>query len=107
MCVRGCPQVRTLLRRDISNITLFADSKVVDFYKPLGFEADPEGIKGEQRLYMYARAYFTASHGCLHWAVKPTCAQSCVSRVTKLVCVHVCVQACSGTHDPRQRQFCA
>jgi hypothetical protein len=34
------------LRRDISNITLFADSKVVDFYKQLGFEADPEGIKG-------------------------------------------------------------
>lgn len=38
--------MRTLLRRDISNITLFADSKVVDFYKQLGFEADPEGIKG-------------------------------------------------------------
>lgn len=38
--------VRTLLRKDISNITLFADSKVVDFYKQLGFEADPSGIKG-------------------------------------------------------------
>eukprot|EP00775_Hariotina_reticulata_P007735 gene7735-7934_t len=38
--------VRSLLRRDITNITLFADSKVVDFYKQLGFEADPEGIKG-------------------------------------------------------------
>ena len=38
--------VRTLLRKDITNITLFADAKVVDFYQQLGFEADPEGIKG-------------------------------------------------------------
>lgn len=38
--------VRSLLRKDISNITLFADAKVVSFYKQLGFEADPEGIKG-------------------------------------------------------------
>ena len=38
--------VRTLLRREITNITLFADAGVVDFYKGLGFEADPEGIKG-------------------------------------------------------------
>ncbi|GLC39884.1 hypothetical protein PLESTB_001312800 [Pleodorina starrii] len=38
--------VRSLLRKDISNITLFADSKVVDFYRHMGFEADPEGIKG-------------------------------------------------------------
>ncbi|XP_072996843.1 serotonin N-acetyltransferase 1, chloroplastic [Typha latifolia] len=38
--------IRTLLQRDIGNITLFADNKVVDFYKNLGFEADPEGIKG-------------------------------------------------------------
>ncbi|EFJ42992.1 hypothetical protein VOLCADRAFT_107031 [Volvox carteri f. nagariensis] len=38
--------VRSLLRKDISNITLFADSKVVDFYRQMGFEADPEGIKG-------------------------------------------------------------
>lgn len=44
--------VRSLLRRDISNITLFADAKVVDFYKPLGFEADPEGIKG---MFWYPR----------------------------------------------------
>ncbi|KAK7340080.1 hypothetical protein VNO77_20773 [Canavalia gladiata] len=38
--------IRALLQRDIGNITLFADSKVVDFYRNLGFEADPEGIKG-------------------------------------------------------------
>lgn len=38
--------VRSLLQRDISNITLFADSQVVPFYKKLGFDADPEGIKG-------------------------------------------------------------
>jgi len=39
--------VRTLLRKDISNITLFADAKVISFYRQLGFEADPEGIKGQ------------------------------------------------------------
>ncbi|XP_010499752.1 PREDICTED: acetyltransferase NSI isoform X2 [Camelina sativa] len=38
--------VRALLQRDIGNISLFADSQVVDFYQNLGFEADPEGIKG-------------------------------------------------------------
>lgn len=38
--------VRSLLRRDITNITLFADSKVVEFYRQLGFESDPDGIKG-------------------------------------------------------------
>ncbi|KAJ8448184.1 hypothetical protein Cgig2_031908 [Carnegiea gigantea] len=38
--------IRALLRRDIGNITLFADSKVVEFYQNLGFEPDPEGIKG-------------------------------------------------------------
>ncbi|KAG4922286.1 hypothetical protein JHK86_051099 [Glycine max] len=38
--------IRTLLQRDIGNITLFADSQVVEFYRNLGFEADPEGIKG-------------------------------------------------------------
>ncbi|KAJ7539064.1 hypothetical protein O6H91_11G075600 [Diphasiastrum complanatum] len=44
--------VRALLRRDIGNITLFADAQVVDFYKGLGFEADPEGIKG---MFWYPR----------------------------------------------------
>ncbi|EPS67510.1 hypothetical protein M569_07266, partial [Genlisea aurea] len=38
--------IRTLLQRGIGNISLFADSKVVEFYRNLGFEADPEGIKG-------------------------------------------------------------
>lgn len=38
--------VRTLLRKGITNITLFADEKVVSFYKQLGFQADPEGIRG-------------------------------------------------------------
>lgn len=38
--------IRSLLQRDIGNITLFADSKVVEFYQQLGFEPDPEGIKG-------------------------------------------------------------
>jgi predicted N-acetyltransferase YhbS len=42
--------VRALLRRDISNITLFADGKVAEFYRQLGFTADPEGIKGKSRL---------------------------------------------------------
>lgn len=38
--------IRALLQRDIGNISLFADGKVVDFYRNLGFEPDPEGIKG-------------------------------------------------------------
>ena len=38
--------VRTLLARDIGNITVFADNKVVPFYRSLGFVSDPEGIKG-------------------------------------------------------------
>lgn len=38
--------VRELLRRDIGNITLFADSQVIQFYDQMGFEADPDGIKG-------------------------------------------------------------
>ena len=60
--------VRTLLQRDITNISLFADANgrlwsfmptvhdealttlcalaVVDFYQQLGFEAEPEGIRG-------------------------------------------------------------
>ncbi|XP_022761376.1 acetyltransferase NSI isoform X2 [Durio zibethinus] len=38
--------IRHLLQRDIGNISLFADSQVVEFYRNLGFEPDPEGIKG-------------------------------------------------------------
>ena len=38
--------VRSLLRRDIANVTLFADPKVVDFYRGLGFEADVDSIAG-------------------------------------------------------------
>jgi GNAT superfamily N-acetyltransferase len=37
--------VKSLLRRGISNITLFADTRAVEFYRGLGFEADPEGIR--------------------------------------------------------------
>lgn len=38
--------IQKLRREDISNITLFADPQVVDFYRRLGFILDPEGIKG-------------------------------------------------------------
>ncbi|KAJ7961046.1 acetyltransferase NSI [Quillaja saponaria] len=44
--------IRALLQRDIGNISLFADSQVVEFYQNLGFEADPEGIKG---MFWYPR----------------------------------------------------
>lgn len=44
--------VRVLLQRDIGNIALFADSQVVEFYQNLGFEPDPEGIKG---MFWYPR----------------------------------------------------
>lgn len=38
--------IRQLRSDDISNITLFADPQVIDFYRRLGFILDPEGIKG-------------------------------------------------------------
>lgn len=38
--------IRKLRKNDISNITLFADAHVVEFYQRLGFSLDPEGIKG-------------------------------------------------------------
>ncbi|MDE5069028.1 MAG: GNAT family N-acetyltransferase, partial [Trichodesmium sp. St4_bin8_1] len=38
--------IKKLRSEDISNITLFADPHVVDFYRNLGFISDPEGIKG-------------------------------------------------------------
>ncbi|WP_370583858.1 GNAT family N-acetyltransferase [Oxynema sp. CENA135] len=38
--------IKKLRYEDISNITLFADPHVVDFYRMLGFMPDPEGIKG-------------------------------------------------------------
>jgi ribosomal protein S18 acetylase RimI-like enzyme len=38
--------IKKLRSEDISNVTLFADPHVVDFYRSLGFMSDPEGIKG-------------------------------------------------------------
>ncbi len=38
--------INKLRRDDISNVTLFADPGVVEFYSRLGFVPDPEGIKG-------------------------------------------------------------
>ncbi len=38
--------IQNLRNVDISNITLFADPQVVEFYRRLGFMVDPEGIKG-------------------------------------------------------------
>jgi ribosomal protein S18 acetylase RimI-like enzyme len=38
--------IKKLRSDDISNITLFADPQVVEFYRSLGFVLDPEGIKG-------------------------------------------------------------
>ncbi len=38
--------INKLRRDDISNVTLFADPGVVEFYRRLGFVPDPEGIKG-------------------------------------------------------------
>jgi ribosomal protein S18 acetylase RimI-like enzyme len=38
--------IKKLRSEDISNITLFADPHVVDFYRNIGFMPDPEGIKG-------------------------------------------------------------
>lgn len=37
---------RVLLGRQLSNITLFARGDSITFYEQLGFQAEPEGIKG-------------------------------------------------------------
>ncbi|MEA5618864.1 GNAT family N-acetyltransferase [Cronbergia sp. UHCC 0137] len=38
--------LKKLRNEEISNVTLFADPQVVDFYRTMGFMPDPEGIKG-------------------------------------------------------------
>ncbi|KAK9105357.1 hypothetical protein Scep_022201 [Stephania cephalantha] len=38
--------VAELLHRGILNIALYAEPRVVGFYRPLGFAADPDGIRG-------------------------------------------------------------
>ena len=38
--------IKQLRNDDISTITLFADPQVLNFYKHLGFIADPDGVKG-------------------------------------------------------------
>ena len=38
--------IRHLKNENISNVTLFADPQVIDFYCRLGFVVEPEGIKG-------------------------------------------------------------
>ncbi|RMD72395.1 MAG: GNAT family N-acetyltransferase [Cyanobacteria bacterium J149] len=38
--------IKKLRKDDISNVTLFADAHVVEFYQRLGFIPDPEGIRG-------------------------------------------------------------
>ncbi|KAG5553753.1 hypothetical protein RHGRI_011589 [Rhododendron griersonianum] len=45
--------IRVLLQRDIGSIILFTDSQVVEFYRNLGFEPDPEGIKGMHEYFGY------------------------------------------------------
>ncbi|KAK9277634.1 hypothetical protein L1049_007180 [Liquidambar formosana] len=38
--------VEELLRKGISNIALYSEPRVLGFYRPLGFVADPDGIRG-------------------------------------------------------------
>ena len=38
--------LKKLRSEEISNVTLFADPHVLDFYRGMGFISDPEGIKG-------------------------------------------------------------
>nr|AYR06572.1 GCN5-like N-acetyltransferase [Rhodogorgon sp.] len=44
--------VQQLRYYDINTITLFADPEVINFYKGLGFTADPDGVKG---MFWYPR----------------------------------------------------
>ncbi|XP_062111259.1 GCN5-related N-acetyltransferase 1, chloroplastic [Humulus lupulus] len=38
--------VEELLEKGITNIALYSESRVLGFYKPMGFVADPDGIRG-------------------------------------------------------------
>ncbi|KAH0753658.1 hypothetical protein KY290_023928 [Solanum tuberosum] len=38
--------VTELLRKGITNIALYSEPRVLGFYRPLGFIADPDGIRG-------------------------------------------------------------
>ncbi|KAJ9147290.1 hypothetical protein P3X46_029467 [Hevea brasiliensis] len=38
--------VQELLKKGIANIALYSEPRVLGFYKPLGFVADPDGIRG-------------------------------------------------------------
>ncbi|CAL9079309.1 Acetyltransferase (GNAT) family [Musa troglodytarum] len=38
--------VAELRRKGVSNIALYAEPRVVGFYRPLGFATDPDGIRG-------------------------------------------------------------
>ncbi|OAY73167.1 putative N-acetyltransferase ycf52, partial [Ananas comosus] len=38
--------VAELRRKGVGNIALYAEPRVVGFYRPLGFAADPDGIRG-------------------------------------------------------------
>ncbi|XP_057961448.1 GCN5-related N-acetyltransferase 1, chloroplastic [Malania oleifera] len=38
--------VNELLRKGITNIALYSEPRVLGFYRPLGFVADPDGIRG-------------------------------------------------------------
>lgn len=38
--------VEELLEKGICNISLYSEPRVLGFYRPLGFVADPDGIRG-------------------------------------------------------------
>lgn len=38
--------VEELVNKGISNIALYSEPRVLGFYRPLGFVADPDGIRG-------------------------------------------------------------
>lgn len=38
--------IEDLQRKGISNIALYSEPRVLGFYRPLGFVADPDGIRG-------------------------------------------------------------
>ena len=69
---------RRLLSRDIGTITLFADAAVVSFYKQMGFEVDPEGIKGASLPWLPACG--TPHGGFLRGCIACAHASFCVYR---------------------------
>ncbi|KAJ8426799.1 hypothetical protein Cgig2_007854 [Carnegiea gigantea] len=59
--------VEELLRKGITNIALYSEPRVLGFYRPLGFVADPDGIRGMEVDIHVAHISIPTQQGCKNW----------------------------------------